>query len=152
MKTITMSRVFNILILVLFFSLLIGWSIVFPWVCYNRGQSDPANSSYSQIFFLISISVWIMVGWCIIFRYFILDTNHASFDLGCGWALYLQTDHYKQIGSRINSQLFDDNVNIFERAQDLLDTYYKDNKYEKQEDEPNGHAVSIIEDKTDLIE
>lgn len=144
--------------IILFCALLIIWSIFLPWYSYNMGKTCSENTEYTPYVLLSLLGVTMICGWCILFRFFLVDSKYWYFDLGCGWGVYLQTEHYRDIGNNINSEMCENNVLIFDRAKTLLNLYYINNKYVKPFDVPHGQAVSIIEtsrmsfDQDDIVD
>ncbi len=136
------------LVVFLFFVLLIIWSIVLPNLALRLGH---LNKPSTILTLLVSASgLLLLTGWGLAIKYIIDRLVFWSFDVGCGWIQYLESDHYKNKGYELNMKMLNEGLDLITRAQKLLLLFYSDNNFEMI-DSSHGKSVKTILDRNNIF-
>jgi len=117
--------------------LTIIFTFFYPMIIFYLGK----GGTETAYLYVLGLSAALLLGWVLIIRSVMYDVGQWSFDLGCAWGQYLQSDHFNRIGRVLNQQMFEDGFSIFARSDEVLKKFYADMKYEF----PNGssHAIAV---------
>lgn len=124
-------------------ALTVIFTFFYPMFVFYLGKSE---YEYAYLYVMV-LSIFLLIGWGLILRSIMYDVGQWSFDLGCAWGQYLQSNHFNKIGRVLNQQLFDDGISIFARVDEILKKFYKDMEYQFPTGSSHAVAVSTLLDK-----